>query len=621
MPTLIELLSPAKNADIGRCAILHGADAIYIGAPSHGARQAAANSISDIARLADFAHTYGARVYVTVNTLVYDSELADVERLIKELYRARVDALIVQDLGILRLDLPPIALHASTQCDIRTPEKARFLADLGFTQLVLPREMTLKEIAAVKAACPDIELEAFVHGALCVSYSGDCQASLMTTGRSANRGACAQICRLPFDLYDGTGKCVQTGRHLLSLRDLNRVDHLRDMLDAGITSFKIEGRLKDEAYVKNVTAAYSQALDAIVETVPDRFARSSTGRTELGFTPDLAKSFNRGYTSFFLTPEPRERLANHMSPKHIGEIVGTVKAFQPGKNVITANLLKPLANGDGLGFFDKTGTFVGFRLNRVDGSQLFCAPDSGVGQSTPAPGTKLFRNSDKRWNDSLSRTTARRTRGVDIVIRTPREDVIVVDASTIDNTIGVSVSASVQMQTAQTPNSQEAVRERIIQKTGDTPFYSKSIDDRLGDRFVPASVLTELRREALQALEFACQMTHKPHKPGKQKGKPKLPDTKLTYHDNVANALSRELYTQLGATEIDSALEVEADKKRRYRVMTTRYCLRRELGACLRQGGAKKLAEGLRLKAPGMELELEFDCKHCQMHVFKVPEN
>ena len=621
MPTLIELLSPAKNADIGRCAILHGADAIYIGAPSHGARQAAANSVSDIARLTDFAHTYGARVYVTVNTLVYDSELADVERLIRDLYRARVDALIVQDLGILRLDLPPIALHASTQCDIRTPEKARFLADLGFTQLVLPREMTLKEIAAVKAACPDVELEAFVHGALCVSYSGDCQASLMTTGRSANRGACAQICRLPFDLYDGNGKRLQTGRHLLSLRDLNRADHLRELLDAGITSFKIEGRLKDEAYVKNVTAAYSQALDAIVEASPERFARSSAGRTELSFMPDLAKSFNRGYTPFFLTREPRERLANHLSPKHIGEVVGTVKAIRPATNVITANLFTSLANGDGLGFFDKTGTFVGFRLNRVDGSQLHCAPDSGVGQSAPAPGTKLFRNSDKRWNDSLSRSTARRTRGVDIVIRSPRPDVIVIDAACSGTALSVSVSASVQMQAAQSPNSQEAVRERIIRKTGDTPFHVESLDDRLGDRFVPASVLTELRREALQTLELACQLTHKTHKPGKQKGQPKLPAAKLTYHDNVANALARELYTQLGATEIDSALEVAADKKRRYRVMTTRYCLRRELGACLRQGGGKKLAEGLRLKAPGIELELEFDCKNCQMHVFKVPEN
>ena len=298
-PARIELLAPARDAVIAMAAIDHGADAVYMGASHHGARADATNSIEDVRRACDYAHRFGARIYATVNTLVYDDELAAVEQLTHELYNASVDALIVQDLGLLRLDLPPIALHASTQCDLRTPEKARFLEALGFSQLVMARELTLDEIAAIRQATT-VPLEAFVHGALCVSYSGRCALSYALKGRSANRGECAQLCRLPYDLVDGQGRILVEGKHLLSLRDLAQNDRLEQMMAAGVSSFKIEGRLKDMAYVKNVVAYYRRAIDKVIERHPDDYRRASTGTVELTFTPALEKSFNRGFTHYFL---------------------------------------------------------------------------------------------------------------------------------------------------------------------------------------------------------------------------------------------------------------------------------------------------------------------------------
>lgn len=315
--TPLELLAPARDAMTAIEAVRHGADAVYIGASSHGARVSAANPVADIARVVEEAHKFRARVYVTLNTLVYDEELTTVQRLVSELYRVGVDALIVQDLALLRLDIPPIALHASTQCDIRTPRKARFLADAGFSQLVLPRELSLDEIAAIHAAVPDTPLEAFVHGALCVSYSGDCQASLLTTGRSANRGECAQICRLPFDLVDGDGRVRMRGKHLLSLRDLNRLGHLAEMAAAGVSSFKIEGRLKDTAYVKETVAAYRWAVDDVIAENPERYCRSSFGAVQLAFTPDVGKAFNRGFTPYFLRDtQPAPTLWQPLTPRN-----------------------------------------------------------------------------------------------------------------------------------------------------------------------------------------------------------------------------------------------------------------------------------------------------------------
>ncbi|MDE7396533.1 MAG: U32 family peptidase, partial [Muribaculum sp.] len=363
----LELLAPARNAEVARQAVLHGADAVYIGAAGFGARAAASNSFDDIKAVVEVAHSYGARVYVTVNTIVYDSELKGVEQMIRELYRVGVDALIVQDLGILRMDIPPIDLHASTQCDIRTHEKARFLESLGFSQLVLPRELSLEEIAAIRSAT-SVPLEAFVHGALCVSYSGDCQASQLTCGRSANRGECAQICRYAFDLYAGTSDYpVVRGKHLLSLRDLNRSDSLEAMAAAGISSFKIEGRLKDPAYVKNIVALYRRRLDAIIDSHPELYCRASEGITDLKFTPQADRSFNRGFTSYFLngTPVDNPSMASPDTPKSRGQLVGTVRSVRDSGRIVEASLLHPLANGDGLGYFSPDEGFVGFRINKA----------------------------------------------------------------------------------------------------------------------------------------------------------------------------------------------------------------------------------------------------------------
>ena len=610
-PRPIELLAPARNAATARAAILHGADAVYIGASHHGARAAAGNSVADIAATAELAHLYGARVYVTVNTLVYDNELAEVEQLAKELYRAGVDALIVQDMALLRLDLPPIALHASTQCDIRTPEKARFLADAGFSQIVLARECTLEETAAIAAAVPDTPIEAFCHGALCVSYSGDCQASFATTGRSANRGECAQICRLPYDLTDHAGRVIVRNRHLLSLRDLNRSADIAAMLAAGVSSFKIEGRLKDEAYVKNTVAAYRAIIDRAIAAEPHNYRRLSAGTSSLTFTPDLSRSFNRGYTPYFLTSDPRQKMGSHLSPKSTGTAVGVTTAAVKASREFTARIDTPLANGDGLGFFDNDGRFTGFRLTTARGNRLCAATLVSI----PA-GTTLWRNRDKAWDDTLAGDTARRTISVDMTVRQAGTDRIALDL-TDETGVSITVTAESPSQQAKTP--QEEARRRTLSKTGDTIYSVRQIDDRLGDRFVPASVMTALRREATSLLDTTRLARHRFDKQRDESGDAQAPAT-LTYHDNVANAISRQFYTDHGARDIQPALETGSTPPGELTVMTTRYCLRRELGACLRTPSASKLPRQLMLKAPGITFRLDFDCRDCRMKVIKTNE-
>ena len=366
----IELLAPAKNELIGIEAIKHGADAVYIGASAFGARSQAGNDIESIKRLVDFAHQYDARIYCTVNTIIYDHELHAVERMIHELYRAGVDALIVQDMALLRLDIPPIALHASTQCDIRTPEKAQFLEKMGFAQLVLARELTIDEIKEISSSVR-VPLEGFCHGALCVSYSGRCQISQALKGRSANRGECAQFCRLSYDLEDTHGNKLIKSKHLLSLRDFNASDRLHQMINAGISSFKIEGRLKDVDYVKNVVAYYRQALDRIIGA-NDGLARSSHGTSSFSFEPCLAKSFNRSFTHYFIDdrhPHNGTKMASILTPKSQGEYVG--KVATTSANVITLSGNATFANGDGLSFISSDGNYDGFRVNKVIGNKLF----------------------------------------------------------------------------------------------------------------------------------------------------------------------------------------------------------------------------------------------------------
>ncbi len=593
----IELLAPARDASVAISAINHGADAVYIGAYSHGARAAAANSVADIGTVCDYAHCFGARVYVTINTIVYESELRNVEKLIDELYRAGVDALIVQDLGLLRLDIPPISLHASTQCDIRTPQRARFLQDLGFSQLVLPRELTLEEIGAMRQAV-SVPLEAFVHGALCVSYSGDCRASLLCGGRSANRGECAQICRLPYDLIDGKGNVVIKDKHVLSLRDLNRLSELNDLITSGISSLKIEGRLKDETYVKNVVSAYDTALRQL------GVSRTSQGHVERTFVPDVKRSFNRGFTkSFLFTGNPAAgSLANFNTPKSTGPVVATVAAIK-GKRIELKDVREPLHNGDGLNF----GAH-GFRVNKVENLTVIFTQEP---VERLRPGMELRRNYDKKFADTLSvATSGVRYIGLSLTLRRAGDLIVLEDAD------GTAATLETARQEARTP--QEDARKRVISKLGNTIYRLDNLNDRLGDEFVSASQLTELRRAfvEMKAAADASRFTRPLRKP--ENAETVWPEgTSLTFHSNVGNSLAEEVYRAHGVKgKIEPALEVHNTHKPNTEVMCTRYCIRRELGACLRTAKGKEWQEPLSLRSAGLPpIQIHFDCAKCQMRL------
>ena len=606
----LELLAPARNADIAIVAIDHGADAVYIGAPHHGARCAAGNSIDDIRRVVDYARRFNVRVYVTLNTLVYDDELQDVRNLVYELYDAGVDALIVQDMALLEMKLPPIALHASTQCDISSPGRARFLEQAGFSQLVLARELTLEEIKAVRKATT-VPLEAFVHGALCVSYSGNCQASQVITGRSANRGECAQICRLPYDLIDGEGNRVLSGKHLLSLRDMNRLEWLGEMVDAGVDSFKIEGRLKDADYVKTVVSAYSRELDRIVSERPG-MCRRSRGRVTRTFEADLDGSFNRGYTEYFLHQRrPSVSMASIDTPKAVGTPVGVVTRVAGREITVRSHVA--LANGDGLTFFSHTGQLQGFRVNRVEGSTLYLQSKiDGL-----VTGTRLFRNHDIRREAMLARTTARRVIDVDMTLRLASGGrLLALDiALAVNRSFEVTATVPVgqPFSTARTP--QHKARQETLSKLGNTVYEAQSVEDRLdAGLFVPLSVVTSLRREAVALFDRALVMASQPQRCRRVDSKPQLENTHLAYNDNVANRLSRKFYQEAGAVHIEPAIELEKAGTG-MRVMLTRYCLRRELGRCLLTPDGKKLRGPLKLRGSNFELGLSFDCTRCEMSV------
>ncbi|MDE6543786.1 MAG: U32 family peptidase [Muribaculaceae bacterium] len=613
-PRQLQLLAPARNASTAIQAILHGADAVYMGPSSHGARAAASNPIDDFRRVADFAHQYGAKLYATVNTIVYDAELRDVEKLVTELYNAGTDALIVQDMALLRLDIPPIALHASTQCDTRTPERARFLQDVGFSQIVLPRELSPDEIRAFSEAV-DVPLEAFCHGALCVSYSGDCRAGFMATGRSANRGECPQMCRLPYDLIDGNGNRVVKQKHLLSLRDLNRITLLGEMADAGVSSFKIEGRLKDEAYVKNTVAAYSQALDDIVTSSGGRYTRSSYGQSEVSFVPDVNRSFNRGFTTYLFPAAQPTKMACIDTPKMTGSRIGTVSRIGNNHIVIKTDRNVVTANGDGLGYFRSDGTYDGFRINRADGNRIYPAT-MPAGLKT---GMTIYRNSDKAWNDTLARDTARRTIGLSMTLRVPDTQTIALD---LTDDRGCSASSSIALDQPLQParSQQDEQRTRVLDKLGDTPYRLESLDDTIDPGlFIPASTLTSLRRQAIKALDTSWRSRRPTERRRPAKPDATFPDgSKISYRLNVANRLAENFYHEHGATEIARAVEVERPKNS-VQVMECRYCIRRELGMCLRIPRGRELPEPLTLDTGrGIRYSLKFDCSRCTMSLHQT---
>ena len=604
----IELLSPAKNLECGVEAIKHGADAVYIGAGRFGARQAAGNDVADIAELSRFAHLYGAKVYVTVNTIFKDTELADAEKLIWQLYEAGADALLVQDMAVLKMKLPPIALHASTQCDVRSADKVRFLADCGFTRVVLARELSLDEIRGIHKACPNVELECFVHGALCVSYSGQCYASQYCFGRSANRGECAQFCRLKFDLIDSDDNVLIRGKHLLSLRDMNRMDSLEELMDAGVCSFKIEGRLKDVQYVKNVTAAYNKAIEKVLFR-RNEFVRASSGRSVPHFSPDVNRSFNRGFTDYFLHGRTDD-IYSFNTPKSIGEKIGAVK--EVGRGWLTVSGFKAFHNGDGLCFFNREGELEGYRVNRVENGRIFLFLESGE-MPQIKPGTVVFRNYDQEFEKTLSKESATRKIGVDILFEETEQGY---KASFTDED-GFTASSEVEWKKEDARTPQEANIKTQLSKLGGTNFEAAGVKVQLnGERFIPSSLLSDLRRSATEKLEALRQESYKRPAVGIAKmSLTQYPALNLTYLGNVMNAQARTFYQDHGVTGIDDAFE--KTQPGCATIMFCRHCIKNALGICTKNRKQDlKVHEPLYLVSQdGRRFRLKFDCSKCQMEI------
>ena len=672
--TSLELLAPAKNLACGIAAIDHGADAVYIGASRFGARSAAGNSIDDIRQLCEYAHPFGVKVYVTVNTILYDDELDATRQLLLDLQTAGVSAILVQDMAILKMrneelgmrnddyqasaDSAPssnhhssflishssLNYHASTQTDNRTPEKVRWLRSLGFSRVVLARELSVEEIAEIHREVPDVELEVFVHGALCVSYSGLCYASQYCFGRSANRGECAQFCRMKFSLVDSEGREVERDRYLLSLKDMNQSDHLLELIEAGATSFKIEGRLKDISYVKNVTAAYSQRLNDIISRYPDKYRRSSLGECRYTFTPDLHKTFNRGYTTYFLHGR-QPNIASFDTPKAVGEYVGTVKELR-GDSFNVAGV-SSFSNGDGLCFVTSSppesggvrgglnmnkGELVGFRANRVQGNRI--GP-----YRMPAglhPGIRLYRNNDQEFERLMSRPSAERRIPIRLTLRAV-DDGFTLSANQGDRSRDSDyqnhgpvpmIHFRAEHQQAQKPPHENIIRQ--LSKLGDTIYTCSSVDIPADfNYFIPNSVLSDMRRSLIDLLRNEESGKRK-EESGKwkentsaagsrEKGNlvppyprtPAPPNYPYTYLYNISNHLSQQFY---GSSE-KTAYELKGGDGP---IMQCRHCIRYALGYCVKHGGQRPTwHEPLSLVlGDGRRFRLEFDCKHCQMNIY-----
>ncbi|EXY19902.1 peptidase U32 family protein [Bacteroides fragilis str. 2-F-2  len=602
----IELLAPAKNLECGIAAIDHGADAVYIGAPKFGARAAAVNSLEDIAALVEYAHLYNARIYVTVNTILKDEELQETEKMIWALFRVGVDALIVQDMGITGLNLPPIPLHASTQMDNRTVEKVRFLADAGFRQVVLARELSLREISKIHEACPDVPLEIFVHGALCVSYSGQCYVSQACFGRSANRGECAQFCRLPFSLVDAEGRVIVKDKHLLSLKDLNQSDELEALLDAGASSFKIEGRLKDVSYVKNVTAAYRRKLDAIFARRKE-YARASSGSCRYAFNPQLDKSFSRGFTHYYLHGRTKD-VYSFDTPKSLGEEMGTMKEARG--NYLTVAGLKSFNNGDGVCYIDEQGRLQGFRINRVEGNKLYP-------QEMPRikPRTVLYRNFDQEFEKILARKSSERRIAVSVRLTDTPFGFALTLTDEDDNSVTLSLAR--EKEPARTP--QEENLKTQLAKFGNTPFEAVRIDiDFAGNWFLPASVLADFRRQAVEKLISARRINYRRELFVLKPTAHAFPQSTLPYLGNVMNGQAVSFYAGHGVASIAPAFERAPAEKAV--LMFCKHCLRYSMGWCpVHQRERSPYREPYYLvSTDGKRFRLEFDCKNCQMKVNAV---
>lgn len=617
----LELLAPAKTAAIGREAILHGADAVYIGGPSFGARHNAINTVSEIAGLVEFAHRYRARIYVTLNTILHDAELEAARILIHEFHDAGVDALIVQDMGLLELDLPPIDLHASTQCDIRTPEKARFLADVGFSQIVLARELTLQQIAAVRAAVPsDTVIEHFIHGALCVAFSGQCYISHAQTGRSANRGDCSQACRLPYTLQDDKGRVVAFDKHLLSVKDNNQSDNMRALVDAGVRSFKIEGRYKEAAYVKNITGHYRQLLDAILAERSD-LAAASSGRTQLLFTPNPDKTFHRGATDYFSTGRKAD-IGAFDTPAFVGVPLGTVTRVGPDWFELETE--EALANGDGLTYLQKR-EIVGIQANRaerVGKGQIWRVWPNEPVSALPGlkAGTALSRNRDHVWDQALTRKSAERRIEVSACFAESADGF----SLTLQDSDGISATAAIpfEKQAAQNPAEAETALNEQLARFGNTLFSLQALTiDWSQPWFVPSSIANKLRREAVEQLEAARLKAYvRPARKAAVEPPVPYPEETLSYLANVYNRAARAFYERHGVRLIAAAYEAH-EETGEVSLMITKHCLRYSFSLCPKQAKGvtgvqgQVRAEPMTLQNGKERLTLIFDCKACEMHV------
>ena len=612
----VELLAPAKDAEIGKEAINHGADAVYIGAPRFSARAAAGNDIRDIEALARYGHIYGAKTFVAFNTIMSDRELIDAEKMAWQLYEAGADALIIQDFGLLKLNLPPIELHASTQTDNRTIEKVRLMSQMGMTRVVVARELTVEQIRAIHEAVPDVELECFVHGALCVCVSGQCYLSAAMTGRSANRGECAQPCRLPMDLEDATGRVVARQKHLLSLKDMNRSARIEELIEAGVTSLKIEGRLKDMDYVKNVTAYYRQMIDRIMERHDD-WQHVSVGEVSYGFEPALEKSFNRGFTDYL---NDREAYWNFDTPKAIGQYVGTVDRVKGDRFTVKGDVA--LSNGDGL----MVGA-VGFRANRVEGNEVIPAKPEVLRDIRK--GMDVWRNLDYRFQQMLNKPTARRKI---LVKMTLTVDDQYVTLRLDDGTTEISVRRG-PFEAALKPQKDNYVKQ--LTKLGDTPFETDTCYvEGTSQLFVPSSVLADMRREAVASLmkkreEIDVQRRQSFVKPDYEAQTRRLDARGIISEDfraNVMNEFAEEILQNMRLQNIDKAFEIEQDTQ--HPVMVTRHCLKYAFGHCPKHknntpekdlANGDKWVEPMVLKIGGKKFLLKFGCKNdCMSEIFTI---
>ena len=625
----LELLSPAKNIDIAKQAILHGADAVYIGGPHFGARHNAGNSVSDIAELVEFAHRFYAKVFVTLNTILHDNELEIARQLIWQLYDAGVDALIVQDMGILAMDIPPIDLHASTQMDIRTPEKAKFLSDVGFSQIVLARELNLTEIANIHQQI-DANIEFFIHGALCVAFSGQCYISHAQTGRSANRGDCSQACRLPFTLKDDQGRVVAYEKHLLSMKDNNQSENLIELIQAGVRSFKIEGRYKDLSYVKNITAFYRKKLDEILEKSDD-FVSASSGRTQHSFTPDPNRTFHRGATDYFV----RGRQANigaFDSPKFIGLPIGEMTKVT--NQAIDIKSEKVLTNGDGLNVLVKR-EIVGFRADKVEKVannhyRVFPNELPKVFHSLKLP-YQINRNLDHNWQQVLLKESSSRRIGVAFELR--NQSNIVQLIATSEEGCSVKIALKGEFELAEQSDKALKNIKDSLSKLGQTIYYLTDLNVNLTEIFfIPSSQLNQLRRDIIDKLTLE-RLTHYQRKLRKPQAEPApiYPEEQLSFLANIYNHKAREFYTQHGVKLIESAFEAH-EIKDDAPLMITKHCLRFAFNLCPKQA---KGIQGVKTKVTPMkliqnnneELILKFNCKACEMqvwgkikkHILKMP--